>query len=390
MNLDKWLSGRLEERASQGLLRVRRELQGPQQPLTRVDGQPVLAFCSNDYLGLAADSRLAEAAGRAGAEAGFGGGASHLVNGHHRLHQQLEDALAAHTGREAALLFSTGYMANVGTLAALLKRGDGVFQDRLNHASLIDGALLSGATFRRFPHNRVAMLDHQLSTCKAGCKVVAVDGVYSMDGDLAPLAELVDCCERHEAILMVDDAHGFGVLGDTGAGICSLQGLSQDQVPVYVGTLGKALGSFGAFVAGSRALIDFLVQFARSYIYTTAMPPAVAAATLAALEIVRGEPERRQHLSDLIGYFRTRAGAMGLQLMDSPTAIQPVLIGDSRRAMALSAALQESGILVPAIRPPTVPVGSARLRITLSAAHGFDDVDRLLEALATVHAGVTT
>ena len=366
-------------------------MEGPQGPQLTVDGRPVLAFCSNDYLGLAADSRVAAALRRGIDTWGVGSGAAHLVTGHSAAHHALEEELAEFTGRPRALLFSTGYMANLGVIAALAGRGDTVFEDRLNHASLIDGGLLSAARFRRYAHGDVATLDRELGDAR-GERLVVTDGVFSMDGDLAPLPELAATCRRHGAWLMVDDAHGLGVLGEQGRGSLAHYGLGQDDVPVLMGTLGKAFGTAGAFVAGSEALVETLIQTARSYVYTTAMPPALAEATRASLRIAREEEWRRERLRTLVAHFRRGAEQLGLPLMPSTTPIQPVFAGTADRAVAWSRALEARGILVTAIRPPTVPEGGARLRVTFSALHEEDHVDRLLDALAPLaqEAGVAS
>ena len=375
------LAARLAERRAADLYRQRPLLGSPQGPQVEVDGRRLLAFCSNDYLGLANHPQVIEA-WRAGAQRwGVGGGASHLVIGHSTPHHELEEALADFTGRPRALLFSTGYMANLGAVTALVGKGDTVLEDRLNHASLLDAGLLSGARFSRYLHNDAQSLASRLAKAE-GNTLVVCDGVFSMDGDVADLPALCAEARRHDAWVMVDDAHGFGTLGATGGGVVEQFGLGISDVPVLVGTLGKAFGTAGAFVAGSDELIDTLVQFARPYIYTTSQPPALACATLKSLELLRSEHWRREHLAALIARFRQGAATLGLTLMESDTAIQPILIGDSGRAMALSRALRERGILVTAIRPPTVAAGSARLRVTLSAAHELDQVDRLLEALA--------
>ncbi|MFV3413299.1 8-amino-7-oxononanoate synthase [Pseudomonas nitroreducens] len=375
------LAARLAQRQAEDLYRRRPLLESPQGPDVVIDGQPMLAFCSNDYLGLANHPAVI-AALRAGAERwGVGGGASHLVNGHCGPHHELELALAEFTGRPRALLFSTGYMANLGTVTALVGRGDSVLEDRLNHASLLDAGLLSGARFSRYLHNDAASLASRLEKAE-GNTLVVTDGVFSMDGDLADLPALCAQARKKNAWMMVDDAHGFGPLGATGGGIVEHFGLGIEDVPVLVGTLGKAFGTAGAFVAGSEELIETLIQFARPYIYTTSQPPAVACATLKSLELLRAESWRRDHLNGLIARFRAGAQAIGLELMDSPTPIQPILIGGSAQAMALSAELRQRGILVGAIRPPTVPAGTARLRVTLSASHTEAQVDRLLLALA--------
>ncbi len=372
----------LARRRRDGLYRHRITLESPQGPRVRLAGRDYLNFCSNDYLGLAAHPAVVEAFRRAAAEYGVGSGASHLVCGHCAPHRALEEALAQFTGRPRALLFSSGYAANTGVLTALLRRGDHVFEDRLNHASLLDGGLYSGARFRRFPHNDVEVLERQLKAA-GGPRLVAVDGVFSMDGDTAPLRELAALCTREGAWLMVDDAHGFGVMGERGAGSTEAAGLGADEVPVLMATLGKALGTAGAFVAGSDLLIESLIQQARNYIYTTAQPPAVAAATLAALGLLGEEGWRRDHLADLRARFRREASRLALPLMPSDSAIQPLLVGDAGRAVALSDRLRERGLLIGAIRPPTVPAGTARLRITLTAAHSVDQVEQLLDGLAT-------
>lgn len=379
--LDAALQARLEEQQAWQLLRRRVTLGAPQAPHTVIDGRRYLSFCSNDYLGLAADPRVVRALARAAERWGCGAGASHLVTGHMAPHQELEEALAAWTGRERVLLFSSGYMANLGVINTLVGRGDQLLEDRLNHASLLDAGLLSGARLQRFRHADAADLERRLGRVGGGQRLVAVDGVFSMDGDLAPLAELARVCARHDAWLMVDDAHGLGVLGPEGAGSLAHLGVSAQLAPVLMGTLGKALGTAGAFVAGSATLVDALVQFARTYIYTTALPPAVAAATLEALNIARGEPWRRQHLFHLVRRLRAGAEQLGLPLLPSASAVQPLVLGSAEAALTAAARLAEQGIWVAAIRPPTVPAGGARLRITLSAAHTEADVDRLLEAL---------
>jgi len=375
------LAAVLEQRREEGLYRHRLTLESSQGPIVSVNGRQYLNFCSNDYLGLAAHPRIVERFRSAAIQYGVGSGASHLVCGHSAPHHQLEEALAEFTGRARALLFSSGYMANAGILSSLLQRGDSVFEDRLNHASLLDGGLHSGARFQRFPHNDVSALKAKLASAQ-GPKMVVVDGVFSMDGDTAPLAALADACGEHDAWLMVDDAHGFGVLGERGVGSTEAAGLEVFSVPVLMATLGKALGTAGAFVAGSEVLIEGLIQQSRNYIYTTALPPAVAAASLEALSLLREEPWRREHLAQLIVRFRVGAEQLGLPLMMSASAIQPLLVGDAARAVDLSKRLSEAGFLIGAIRPPTVPAGTSRLRITLSAAHSEEQVDQLLEQLA--------
>jgi len=346
-----------------------------------VDGKRLLGFASNDYLGLARHPALVEALVRAAQASGVGAQAAHLLGGHREEHARLEDALARWTGRERALLFSTGYMANVGVISALLGAGDVCVQDKLNHASLIDGARLAGCELKRYVHADAGSAARQLDTNLDAAALVATDGVFSMDGDVAPLRELAALCRAQNALLMVDDAHGLGVFGANGAGSIVEAQLSQDDVPVVMGTFGKALGTFGAFVAGSAALVDGLVQNARSFVYTTAMPSALAAATCTAIELARDD-ERRATLATRIAQFRAGARARGIALLDSRAPIQPVPVGDSSAALAASAQLEVAGFYVPAVRPPTVPQGRARLRLTLSALHAENDVERLLDALA--------
>ncbi|MGB7386509.1 MAG: 8-amino-7-oxononanoate synthase [Pseudomonas neustonica] len=381
------LSSRLAARRADHLYRRRPLLDAPQDVRVRVDGENLLAFCSNDYLGLANHPEVIEAFAQGARRWGVGGGASHLVVGHSTPHHELEEALAELTGRPRALLLSSGYMANLGTVTALVGQGDTVLEDRLNHASLLDAGLLSGARFSRYLHNDPASLAARLEKA-TGDTLIVTDGVFSMDGDLANLPELCAQARSRGAWMMVDDAHGFGCLGQQGGGIVEHFGLGLEEVPVLVGTLGKAFGTSGAFVAGSEELIETLIQFARPYIYTTSQPPAVACATLKSLQLLRDEHWRRSHLQQLIARFRQGAGELGLQLMESPTPIQPILVGSSARAMALSAALRGQGIMVTAIRPPTVPRNTARLRVTLSAAHSDSDVDQLLDALKFALAGL--
>ena len=378
------IAARQAERERAGLLRRLRAVEQAQGPRVRIDGRELLAFCSNDYLGLAQHPQLIKALRRAAGDCGVGSTAAHLVIGHHREHAALEAELADWTGRERALLFSTGYAANLGALQALLGADDLCVQDRLNHACLLDGARLAGCTLKRYPHADVAGAARQLATAPQAATLVASDGVFSMDGDLAPLPALAALCAREQATLMIDDAHGLGVLGPQGAGSVADAGLVQTDVPVLMATLGKALGCAGAFVAGPASLIDGLTQFARTWVYSTALPPALAATARAAVALARRSDDRRAHLVALIARFRTGAAQLGLPLAASSTPIQPLLLGDSAAAMRAAAALETRGLLVTAIRPPTVPEGTARLRITLSAAHDEADVDRLLAALAEV------
>ena len=374
----------LNKRREAGLFRQTLTAQSPQGPLMKINGQQYLTFCSNDYLGLANHPQLIESFKQAANDMGVGSGSAHLVNGHSQTHENLEQALAEFTGREAAILFSTGYMANLGVVGALLDKQDAVFEDKWNHASLLDAGLLSGARFQRYLHNDLENLQARLARSEARRKLIVTDAVFSMDGDCADLTGLSHLAKQHDAWLMVDDAHGFGVLGKTGAGLCEENNLGPKDVQVLMGTLGKGFGTAGAFVAGSKELIEYLTNFARPYIYTTAMPAAIAAATLTSLDIVKSEPQRREHLQKLISLFRVGATALGLNLMASNTPIQPIVIGEADEAIKLTEQLKQQGILVTAIRPPTVPQGTARLRVTLSAAHTEQQVLQLLDALKNI------
>ncbi len=381
------LQAELAQRESEGLLRHRRLIDGSQQPELRADGETVLSFCSNDYLGLSSHPELVVALQKSAAASGVGSGASHLITGHHRLHHDLEAQLAGFVGLPRALMFSTGYMANLGVVSALMGRNDAIFADRLNHASLNDAAVLARAALHRYPHNDVAALDRLLAGSSAGRKLVLADAVFSMDGDIAPVPELLAVCERHNAWLMLDDAHGFGVLGTHGRGVLEHFGVRSPRI-IYMATLGKAAGVFGAFVAGEPQLVEYLLQKARTYIYTTAMPPALAGALQAALPIIERESARRDHLQALIAMLRGGLQLKRWHLEPSITPIQPLIIGDNAAALQASACLRERGILVPAIRPPTVPAGTARLRISLSAAHRPEHVERLIAALHDAERGV--
>ena len=370
----------LDDRAAQALLRRRRVLSSPQEAHITVDGREVLSFCSNDYLGLANHPALIQTAKAALNDMGLGSGASHLITGHHQIHEQLEAALASFVGQERALLFGTGYMANIGMVSALVGRNDAVFCDRLNHASLNDAVVLSRAKVHRYPHNDMTALERQLVVSTAKNKFILTDSVFSMDGDIAPVPELIALCEKYDALLLLDDAHGFGVLGQAGRGVLEHFGIQNPRI-VVMATLGKAAGVAGAFVAGAATMIETLIQQSRPYIYTTASPPMLAAALLESLRIIQDEPERRHHLQNLIGQLRLGLSALPWKLADSATPIQPLMVGDNASAMRLSEQLLEQGVLVPAIRPPTVPVGTARLRISLSASHNAEDVDALISAL---------
>jgi len=382
------LAAALSELGAAQLYRRRVTVTGSAAPGTRrlalADGRELTDFSSNDYLGLARHPALTEAMSACAARTGAGSGASHLITGHGREHELLEAELAAFTRRERALLFSTGYMANLALLTTLAGRGERALLDRLCHASLIDGARLSGAELTRYPHLDAQAAARLAADGAAHTAVIATDGVFSMDGDVAPLTELARVARAHEAWLIVDDAHGIGVLGATGGGVLELEGLSAEEVPVLMGTLGKAFGSFGAFVAGSAELIELLIQKARTYIYTTALPEPVAAATRTALELAASEPWRRERLKELIGRFRRAALAAHVPLGDSSTPIQPVMLGSAAAALAAQRELEAAGFLVVAIRPPTVPQGAARLRVSLSAAHSGEEVDALAAELGRV------
>lgn len=379
--LHRRLDAALRTRREQALYRHRRTVEHLDGARVRVDGRECRNFCSNDYLGLAGDRRLARAMTKALEQGPAGSGAAHLITGHTTEHEALEEELADLVGRPRALLFSTGYMANVGTINALADPGDRVLEDRLNHASLLDGGWLCRAPMERYTHADTTDLRSRLASGQAEHDLIVTDTVFSMDGDLAPLTALADLAAQRDATLMVDDAHGIGVLGPQGGGAVREAGLDVDAVPVYVGTLGKALGSFGAFVAGSETLIEYLVQRARTYVYTTAPPPPVAAATRVAVRIAREEGWRRDHLDLLVQRFRDGLQALGLPVSPSRTPIQPLMVGAPELALRLARALEREGLLITAIRPPTVPEGTARLRVTLSAAHSEGDVDTLLDAL---------
>lgn len=377
------------------LRRVRRTIDGFVEPGSRVttlvDGRELIDFSSNDYLGLARHPAVAAAMAECAGRCGAGSGASHLVTGHGAEHSRLEEDLAAFTGRERALLFSTGYMANLAVMTTLAGRGETVLLDRLSHASLIDGGLLSAALFKRYAHADAVAAESALAGHADTAAVIATDGVFSMDGDVGPLDSLARLGRAYDAWLVVDDAHGLGVLGASGRGAVEHFGLDADAVPVLVGTLGKAFGSFGAFVAGSGELIELLMQKARSYIYTTALPQPVAAASRKALEIAQRESWRRERVLALTARFRAGAQQLGVPVMMAAyratqplTPIQPVMMGSAEAALRAQRELSAAGFCVVAIRPPTVPRGGARLRVTLSAAHTETQVDALLEALNRV------
>ena len=371
----------LSKQKQENRYRQREIVNSPQGVRLEIEGRTYLNFSSNDYLGLANDPGIVEALSTGANRYGVGSGAAHLIAGHSSVHHDLEQALAEHTGRSRALLFSTGYMANIGVITALCGRGDLVIEDRLNHASLIDGGLYSQAEFKRYPHADMSGLESILENTSVKNKLIVTDGVFSMDGDIVPLNDMMALSKKYHADVLVDDAHGMGVLGKQGGGVCETFSLNENDQPILMATLGKAFGVFGAFVAGSENLIEWLIQQARTYVYTTAIPPAIAAASLASLKIIQTQPERREHLQDLIDQFKQGAEKLGLELMASETPIQPLVVGDESKALRWSEDLREQGLLIKAIRPPTVPKGTSRLRITLSAAHSKQDVEILLKAL---------
>ena len=373
----------LRARAEAGLYRRRRIVNSAQGRELTVDGRKLLNFCSNDYLGLANDERVREAFKRGVDQWGVGSGAAHLVCGHTAAHHELEEALAEFTGRPRSLLFASGYAANMGTINGLVGKGDYLFEDRPNHASLLDGGLISGARFKRYRHRDTTDLNTELQTCAEfdSRKLVVSDGTFSMDGTVCDVSALATATRAHDAWLMIDEAHSLGVLGNQGRGLVNPAEFTTDDVQILVGTLGKALGTQGGFVAGSDALIETLIQHARTYIYSTALPAAVAVATLTSLRIAIDEEWRRERLRALVKNFRAGAAQLGLELMDSQTPIQPIMLGDEKSALAMSAALEKNGLLISAIRPPTVPKGTSRLRITFTANHTDEDLDRLLAGL---------
>lgn len=378
------LRAELAKIATAGLTRRRRVMEAPCGRNATVDGKNVLNFASNDYLGLAGNTEIARALANGALQWGAGSGASHLVSGHLAPHEALEKEIAAFTGFPRALTFSTGYLANLAVTPTLAGRGDAVFADKLNHASLIDAMQLAkanGADVQRYPHNDVAALEKMLAATSAAHKIILTDAVFSMDGDLAPLPLLFALAERYDAWLVIDDAHGFGVLGPHGKGSLGHFNLPAAQRILLMGTLGKAAGVGGAYVAGSETAIEYLLQKGRSYIFTTAQPPAVACALSKSLQLIRDGDALRANLMARIGQLRDGLAGLPLKLLPSLTAIQPLIVGDNEAAVALSKALWERGLWVPAIRPPTVPKGTARLRISVSAAHTAADIDALIAAL---------
>ncbi len=382
------LTEQLRVREKEGLKRYRQTLEGPQTTRITIADREYLAFCSNDYLGLANHPELIQSVCKGAQQYGVGAGASHLINGHSSAHHELEDALADFSNFPRALLFSTGYMANMGVVTALVGRGDAIFADKLNHASLNDAALLSRAKLNRFPHLDLTVLERRLVASKARRKLVITDAVFSMDGDIAPIQQLLALCEKYQAMLLLDDAHGFGVLGKQGRGCLFTS--DSDEIDfhspnmIYMATLGKAAGVFGAFVAAQAEVIETLIQTARSYIYTTATPPLLSHTLLTSLKLIEQEQWRRENLAQNIAQLKQGLQSLRWTLLPSMTPIQPLLIGESGEAVRISHALREQGILVPAIRPPTVPQGTARLRIILSAAHHQEDIEHLTKTLQKI------
>ncbi|WP_373975952.1 8-amino-7-oxononanoate synthase [Chitinibacter sp. SCUT-21] len=378
------IADELAHKKAQSLYRSRRVLDSPQGARVQLNGREVLNFCSNDYLGLANHPAVVAAAQQGAAEWGVGSGAAHLVTGHFTPQHTLEERLAAFSGKPAAILVSTGFMANLAVIPALLGRGDAVFADKLNHASLNDACQLARAEFKRFAHNDVAQLERLLAESSAKRKLIAVDAVFSMDGDIAPLADCLVLAERYDALLYIDDAHGFGVLGN-GRGTLAELGINSPRI-IYMATLGKAAGVAGAYIAAEQVVIDYLINTARAYIYTTAAPPLLACALHASLDVIEHDVERRERLKAHIQYFKqffaTELAGSACELLPSDTAIQPIIVKDNAAALALSQALLDAGLLVAAIRPPTVP--TPRLRVTLSAAHSAAEVALLCEQIKRV------
>ena len=382
------LQKELDQRKADGLLRQRRLLDSPQAEHIVTNDKKYLSFCSNDYLGLANHPALIAAMQAAAGDSGVGSGASNLITGHHRYHDNLEKQLAKFVQMPAALVFSTGYMANIGVLGALVGRGDAIFADKLNHACLNDGGYYSMAEFNRFAHNDVVALEKLLKASKAKHKLIAVDAVFSMDGDIAPIPDYLRLCEQYDAYLYVDDAHGFGVLGEHGKGSLSHFNLAAPRI-IYMATLGKAAGVAGAFVAGEQVVIDYLIQTAKSYVYSTPAPPALSATLSASINLIEKGDDLRAHLQHLIATLKANLSLQTWQLLPSNTAVQPLIVGSNQAVLALSEHLQKQGILVPAIRPPTVPVNTGRLRISLSAAHTESDVIQLAKAINQAEKGMT-
>lgn len=377
------ISKTLDSLKEKDLYRVLRTVESAQGPRVNVDGRELLLLCSNDYLGLASHPKVRAAAKAAIGKYGFGSGASRLVSGSMSSHVMLEERIAEFKGCEAALLFNSGYAANTGVIAALAGRRDVIFSDRLNHASIVDGCRLSLAKVRRYRHCNTDHLESLLNTSTDGERLIITDGVFSMDGDISPLKDIAALAKKHRAMLMVDDAHGTGVLGRSGRGTAEELGLSSGEIDIHMGTLGKALGGFGAYVAGSREFIDYLVNSARSFIYSTSLPPAAAAAAMAALDIVEREPDRRERLKKNADFMRNGLAELGFETGNSETAIIPVMAGDVGRACCMMESLLEGGVFAQAIRPPTVPEGTSRIRVTVTSEHSIKDIEWALGALKT-------
>lgn len=386
--LPDFIGQELSEIKDAGLYRYLHHVEGPQGPRVRMDGREVILLCSNNYLGLANHPEVKRAAIEAIERYGLGAGASRLISGSMEPHKELEERLAKFKGTEAALVFNSGYHANIGIISSLVGRGDVIFADKLNHASIVDACILSRAEVKRYPHCDLNGLERFLknalrTTYHASRKLIITDGVFSMDGDIAPLRELSELAERYGCMLMVDDAHAVGVLGANGRGTLEYLGIENPNI-VQMGTLGKALGSFGAYVVGSKKLIDYLINKARSFIYTTALPPAVCAATIRVLEVIEREPSLRKGLWDRVEYLRKGLKASGLNTLMSETHIIPIFIGDADRTMEVSRRLLERGVFIQGIRPPTVQEGMSRLRVTLMANHPWDDLEYAIEAIKEV------
>lgn len=381
-----FLTEELNKLRGSGLYRTLRTIEGAQGPRVKINGKEVILLCSNNYLGLADHPRLKEAAIKAIEKYGAGSGASRLVSGTMELHKELEERIARFKGTEAALVFNSGYAANLSVIPALVGRADSVFSDKLNHASIIDGCVLSRAEFKRYPHKDVEGLERLLKAVSRNVsrQLIITDSVFSMDGDIAPLPEISELAQRYGAMVMVDDAHATGVLGKTGRGGLEHFALKANENIIQMGTLGKALGTFGAYIAGSKELIDYLINKARGFIFSTSLPPSVLASSIAAIELVEDEPSLRQALWEKTWYLKKGFDSMGFDTMGSETPIIPVFVGDAVNTMEFSRRLFEEGIFVSGIRPPTVLEGKCRLRATVMATHRYNDLDRAIEAFSKV------
>lgn len=384
--MNGFLTEELNKLKASGLYRTLRIIEGPQGPRVKIDGEEVILLCSNNYLGMADHPRLKEAAIKATERYGAGSGASRLVSGTMELHQELEERIARFKGTEAALVFNSGYTANTSVIPALVNRGDFIFSDKLNHASIIDGCILSRAEFRRYSHKDVAGLERLLKAVSSDLsrKLIVTDSVFSMDGDIPPLPEIVNLAKKYGAMVMVDDAHATGVLGKTGRGSLEHFGLTSENNIIQMGTLGKALGTFGAYIAGSRELIYYLINKARGFIFSTSLPPSVLASAIAAIDLIDEEPYLRQALWDKTCYLKNGLDELGFDTMGSETPIIPIFIGDTAKTMEFSKRLIDNKVFVSGIRPPTVPEGKSRLRVTLMATHSYEDLNRAIEAFSNV------